>query len=399
MEVRAIRKEEKPLLTELQARSFFFTYDRKELAEKLEKDDRNWRTGRAAFDDAGHMLAGLELIPFDVWFDGQSVGMGGIGGVASRVEERRGGNVRRIFESIMQEMYDRGDVFSYLQPFSHVYYRKFGYEATLTQRTITAPAAPLLAHGLPGRAEQFLPGEDGTDPSPIVEIYNAFAARHNQAIDRAGWLWERILEHDPAKDRTYTFLWRDETDRPCAYAILNAKDNWNSSELTVKEAAWLDKTALRGLMGFLGRFGGNVKKLVWTVPSSFAPEMFWEEAWDVETATRYSGMNRVVNAAEALKRLRKPAGQGSVRIAVHDAFFPKNTGVYKVDWENGDGAVKKTRSAAADMECSIQALAQLVVGYLPFEDIAMRPDVTVTAKAAELDALFRKKALYLADYF
>ena len=35
MEVRAIRKEEKPLLTELQARSFFFAYDRKAVAEKL----------------------------------------------------------------------------------------------------------------------------------------------------------------------------------------------------------------------------------------------------------------------------------------------------------------------------------------------------------------------------
>lgn len=399
MQVRPIRKDEKPQLVELQSRSFFFTYDRQEMTQRLEKDDRDWRCGRAAFADDGTLLAGMELLPFQMWFDGHSVGMGGIGGVVSRVEERRGGNVRRIFESVLQEMYDRGDVFSYLFPFSFVYYRKFGYEVATTQRTMTAPAQALLAHALPGRAEQFLPGENGTDPGSIVEIYNAFAAHHNLTVDREGWLWEKHLEHDPAKERVYTFLWRDENDRPCAYATLQAKENWNSQELTVQEAAWLDSKSLRGLLGFLGRFGGNIKKLTWAIPGSFAPDAFWDEAWDIETTTRYNGMNRVVNAQEALKLLRKPAFGGSVRIAVRDDFFPCNSGIYKIDWENGEGTVKRSRSATADLECSIQALSQLVTGYRNFENIAQRPDVTVNDKAAELAALFPQKALYVADYF
>lgn len=399
MNVRPIRKEEKPKLTELQSRSFFFTYDKEELVRKLEKDDRDWRCGRAAFADDGTLLAGLELLPFNVWFDGQSVGMGGIGGVVSCVEERRGGNVRRIFESIMQEMYDRGDVFSFLFPFSFVYYRKFGYEVAFTQRTITASVPSLLAQALPGRAEQFIPGEDGTDPAPIVEIYNTFAARHNLAMDREGWQWERHLEHDPSKERIYTYLWRDEDDRPCAYATLQAKENWNSQELTIREAAWLDSKALQGLLGFLGRFSGNIKKLIWSIPSSFTPDIYWPEAYEVETVTRYNGMNRVVNAQEALKLLRKPGQSGSVRVAVHDDFFSHNSGIYKLEWENGETAIRRSRSTTADLDCSIQALSQLVAGYRGFEDIASRPDVSVNAKAAQLSLLFPKKALYLADYF
>jgi predicted acetyltransferase len=269
----------------------------------------------------------------------------------------------------------------------------------MVQHTITAPAQALLTHSLPGRAEQFLPGEDGSDPGPIVEIYDAFAAKHNFAVDREGGLWEKRLEHDPSKERIYTFLWRDETDRPCAYAILQAKENWNSQELTIQEAAWLDAKALRGLLGFLGRFGGNIKKLTWSVPDSFMPDAFWPEAWEIETSTRFNGMNRVVNAQEALKLMRKPLAGGSVRIAVQDEFFPHNTGVYKMDWENGEGTVKRTRSASADLTCSIQALSQLVTGYRNFADIAQRPDISVEGKAADLAALFPKKALIVTDYF
>jgi predicted acetyltransferase len=399
MKYRAITKEEKLQLEDLQAHCFFYTYDKKKFAEELEKDDNNWRTGRGAFDDNGKLLAGLELLPFEVWFDGTSVGMGGIGGVVSRVEDRRGGNIRKLFELVFQEMYDRGDVFSYLYPFSHPYYRKFGYEVSLTSRIIKAPLQPLLCFAQPGQAEQFLPGDQGNDPTPIVEIYNAFASQHNLALDRAGWRWERILEHDPAKERYYTYIWRNEEGAPTAYSIIDVAQNGNATEIRVKEAAWLDKEALKGLLGFLGRFGGNIKKLEWAIPGSFAPELFWEEPWELETEYKYNGMNRIINVAEALKLMRKPHGQGSVRIAVTDSFFPKNTGTYKIDWENGSGSVKKSKSATADMECSVQALAQMVVGYLPFGQITQRPDVTVHGKAAEFDDLFPTKALYLPDHF
>ena len=101
MEYRPIRKEERIRLNELQAMSFFFPIDRKEQEERLQKDDELWRSGWAAVAEDGKIHAGMELIPFDVWFDGHSVGMGGIGGVASLVEERRGGNIRKLFDAIM----------------------------------------------------------------------------------------------------------------------------------------------------------------------------------------------------------------------------------------------------------------------------------------------------------
>ena len=401
MEYRPIRKEERARLNELQALSFFFPIDRKEQAERLEKDDTLWRSGWAAIDEQGRMHAGMELIPFDVWFDGHSVGMGGIGGVASLVEDRRGGNIRKIFEAIMDTMWEQGDVFSYLYPFSHEYYRKFGYEICNATYKIKAPITPLLAYSRPGRAEMFVPGENGSDPGPIVELYNEFASRHNLAVDREGWRWRGVLEHDPINANRRTYVWYDESDKPVAYCILTFPKplEGNRTDVVLQEAAWLGRESLYALLGFVGRYSGNLKTLVWAMPQSIVPEVIWPEPWEVEVERNFTGMNRVVNVQKALELLRKPAGSGAVRIAVNDTFLPRNTGIYEVAWQDGEGEVKRVEGGAADLECPVHALAQLVTGFLPFGQIALRQDVTVRDKAADLDRLFPKKDLYLPDYF
>ena len=401
MEYRPIRKEERIRLNELQAMSFFFPIDRKEQEERLQKDDELWRSGWAAVAEDGKIHAGMELIPFDVWFDGHSVGMGGIGGVASLVEERRGGNIRKLFDAIMLHMYERGDVFSYLYPFSHEYYRKFGYELCNATLKIKAPIAPLLQYSRPGRAELFHPGEDGTDPTPIVELYNAFASRHNLAVDREGWRWRGVLEHDPINSNRRCYIWYNEQNKPVAYCILVYPKPLEGyrTDVVVQEAAWLDREALYALLGFIGRYSGNLKTVVWALPQSISAELLWPEPWDVTIERNYTGMNRVVNVPEALKLLRKPEGSGAVRVAVEDSFLQQNTGIYEIGWQDGEGEANRIEGSSSDLECPVQALAQLVTGFLPFDQIALRQDVTVHGKTDELRRLFPKKDLYLPDYF
>ena len=71
----------------------------------------------------------FDLIPHQVIFDGTGK-MGGSECPASGRKRKK--FIRNIFEYAMKEMYEDGYVFSYLYPFSHVYYRKFGYELNMT---------------------------------------------------------------------------------------------------------------------------------------------------------------------------------------------------------------------------------------------------------------------------
>lgn len=398
MEYRAVTQEERLELMELQAQTFFFTYDRKRYAEEMAGGDA-WQNGRAAINDQGKLVAGLDLIPFDAWFDGTAVGMGGIGGVASRPEYRHGGNVRGLMQAVLSEMYERGDVFSTLYPFSNQYYRKFGYEVCIKLAQVKAPLEPLRAFRQPGRAERFIPGEGGTDPSPIIEVYNDFARQYNLCVDRQGWRWRGLLEQDPMTSRRHVYVWYYEDGRPGAYVIFKAEPDHDANEMHVKEAAWRTWDALLGLLGFMGGFCSNLKTIIWELPPNVDPNLLWPECKDIKTELFHNGMNRVVNAAKAIRLMKIPEGKGSVKISVADEILPVNSGTYKIDWENGEGRTRRVKGAAADMECPAHALAQLVTGYLPLEQLRLRPDIVINSKAEELGQLFVKKDVYLMDKF
>ncbi|MDR2952322.1 MAG: GNAT family N-acetyltransferase, partial [Treponema sp.] len=94
----------------------------------------NWAWG--AFEK-GKLLAGMFEIEYLMRFDGQSVKMSGIGGVGTLPEARKGGLVRRIFEKLLPEAYEKGALFSTLTPFSHDFYRKFGYEIACARRKLS----------------------------------------------------------------------------------------------------------------------------------------------------------------------------------------------------------------------------------------------------------------------
>lgn len=398
MEFREVTREERLELTDLQSRSFFFAYDRKKLMEEI-AGGVAWRAGYGVFE-GGKLAAGLDLLPFDAWFDGNTVGMGGVGGVASAPEDRGGGRVRVLMERCLHEMYERGNVFSFLYPFSSRFYRKFGYESCLRLLRVKASLEPLREFRQPGRVERFMPGEGGSDPAPIVEVYNDFASRYNLCVDREGWRWRSLLERDPMTTRRHTYVWFDSDGRPGAYLIFRTEpEQGDTDEMRVMEACWRDSAALRGLLGFMGGFSSNLKTVVWDLPSGLAPDLIWPECRSIKMELDCHGMCRVVNALKALRLMRKPEGKGSVRVSVSDAVVPENAGLYRISWENGEGEARKIKGESADLECPALALTQLVTGYLSFEQARFRNDVAVNGKAEELGKLFVKKNVYIADKF
>lgn len=398
MQYRQVTGEERLELMEMQAQAFFFTYDREKYQKEMADGDPR-QSGRGCFDERGKLVAGLDLIPYDCWFDGSVVGMGGVGGVASWPEHRDGGNVRGLMQSCLTELTERGDVFSFLYPFSYQYYRKFGYEVCNRVTKVKAPTEPLRALRRPGHAERFIPGEGGTDPGPIVEVYNDFAQRYNLCVDREGWRWHGLLEVDPMKTRRQSYVWFGEDGRPAAYVLFVGEGEPTADRMRVLEACWRSNDGLLGLLGFLGGFCSNLKTISWELPPDVDASLIWPNPYDVKTEVAYEGMCRVVNAQKALRMMAKPEGKGTVKVAVADSFLPANSGTYKIDWDNGESRVRRVKDGSADLQCTEHALAQLVTGYLPFEQLRLRSDVTVNSKAEELGKLFVRKGIYLLDKF
>ena len=395
MESRKIKPEEKLQSDMISAVSFMyardFADDLKAPAEHSEGYENVW----AAFADGGTLCASMTAHPFTVMFDGNSVPMAGLGGVAALPEYRKGGAVRGMLAAAMMDMRERGQVFSYLYPFSHSFYRKFGYEICFARTIATMPLAEFREFPKTGQLS-FLT-KDG-DLAPYEQVYNAFIADKNLAIVRTAEQFERCLGRDPYSSRQYTYLWRKDGGVPKSWLSFSPEKTDGKSIMQVKEFVFADAEGLLGVLGHLPVFSAQLDTIRWEVPSSVDVYSLVCEPKKLKVERQFGGMNRIVDVEKALNLMYAPQGSGGVNVAVIDEFLPFNSGTYAVNW--ADGLVCASRSdATADMKVSVGTLAQLAAGYTTPQQAVFAGNASVYGNMEALGRLFAKKNLYISDMF
>lgn len=352
---------------------------------------------RAAFDDAGKMMASLQLIPYSVWYEGKEVGMGGIGGVSTLPEYRRQGSIRALMEHSLREMHERGMALSALYPFSHAYYRQFGYELACLRRKLEIGFDAFAGFRSEEPVCQWLPGQDD---EPIRALYEIFASGTNLAVRRDNSHWKKRLDGDPYAKRKYTYLWRDDQGNPRAYAILSVEDAPDGKRLLMDDFACADPSATQGLFSLLRSMGAAYKKFVWKMPAWIDPNSLFPEPYYAEQRVEQHGMARLVNVGEALRLLRHPKERGSYTLRALDAQLPQNDGLWRVEFGEGQADVKKVQSGEADWTLDIRALTQLALGYHDTDSLMWGwPKLGAPSNAETLRRVFRRRKVYLADHF
>ena len=403
MEVRPIKPEEKTTFDKIQTMAFMFKRNfSKEEKEAGTPDgaqqlvNEGYKTGRAAFDDNGKMCSCFDLIPYKVNFDGNIIRMGGVGGVASLPEEREKKYIRKIFEYVMNEMYEGGYVSSYLYPFSHSYYRKFGYELNMTTTNYTLPINSMRQFVQTGRLNMVT---NDVERELIKKMYGELIKDKNLAVIRTEDLWIRRFDNDPYRDNVYLYIWYNSHNEARGYIQYHTEKSGDIKvNFVVRELVWLDTEALEGIFAFMGKFGSQVKNLIWKAPPFVKLLPFFAEPYDIGQEIHMYGMNRIVNVQKAFELMSLPEGKGEIVIRVEDDFFPLNTGNYRVTWEDGSRSVEKA-DAEPDLVCNVQSLSQLITGFLTPDELEFAGRITINDKRNVLADVFRHKKLYINDYF
>ncbi|MGI6707269.1 MAG: GNAT family N-acetyltransferase [Clostridia bacterium] len=396
MEIRKITPEERLTASKIQTIAFFSSRDFSQASENPQEFQKNYETGRAVFNEAGKMCACLELIPYEIRFLGHTVKMGGIGGVATLPEERQRGYIRKLFTYCFDEMQENGQVFSYLYPFSHAYYRQFGYETCLNLIQYTIPFSSFSHFPKRGEFRFYLPDMERKD---LVEVYNKFIEDKNLAIVRNDRMWQDRLGQDPYKTVQYTYIWYNEKNEARGYVQFQLKRKENAGpDMDVKELIWLDRDTLVGILGNLKVFAAQFQNFLWRAPEFLNLPLLFPEVYHLKQELVTSGMNRIVDLKKALSLVRYPEKAGSIVLEVRDNFLPWNNGTFSVAWDKGEVEVKES-SKSPDLICDIQGLTQLLTGYVSLDDLLLREATVVHKAYSLLSSLFPKKPLYLADYF
>ncbi len=358
-----------------------------------EKSEKETMEDWGAFGEDGRMMARILNHRFDSWLDGRLAANGGIGAVSTLPEYRNAGAVRAIFEKLIPEAYRNGEVFSTLYPFSHAFYRKFGYETVRWRNDYEFAPSVLCEYRFDGTAELWKPGDPAGE---YTELYNRFAASYNLAIRRDD---ERMLEEhlkgEYYKDRKFAYLLR-ETGRPVAYLIFQDIRHDPAAILSVEDLAWDGRAGMNAILGFLGRFTADYGTIRLFLPACL--ELFSlirsPRAYDISQIARQDYMIRAINARRMLEILQKPEDSHFTIRIEGDAYIPENNGTWEVC-----GELVNPTDRAPDLTVSIQAFGQLAAGAVSLSEAMYRPDVDVAGNEETLARVFIRKPILVEDHF
>lgn len=326
MDIPYVRKlttpEEQKQFAAVMANAFVYPFDAASFEPKTKEQLQ--REPETAWGYGDPVSSGMVIHSYDVWFDGAVVKATGVGGVASLPESRGSGGIRKIFEALLPEWYRDGITFSILYPFSHEFYRQFGYELVQKEYCYRIPVGSFKVFPHNAAARKVTSHEE------LENIAEIFGRRNNLYIRRKDTQWHRVSK-DPLKDQRFTYAIGDEA----FFSYVTEKPASGRYTLKIKDLAFRDEKALRNLLGFLYTFRSQYETIELSLPASVPLMHMIPECYDVELNVGQHGMGRIVNVSRALRQMRYPSGTGRFTVYVTDPQIAENSGVYRISYSEG----------------------------------------------------------------
>ena len=355
--------------------------------------DAHWDSQFAAFDDDDQtMLATMTVVPWTAGFDGHPVAMGGIGGVASLPQHRRGGAIRACFDAALRDMYGNGTLLSYLYPFSTAFYRKLGYELGCDRVKWRLRLSGMPAPEMPGHWRLSEPVRPLADDIRAVDRIRE--ARYNCKVINGDTEY-LYLQDDPFVTKKYTYVYYDGDNRPRAHITLVP----GSGELDCPRFVFKDREGFLGLLALLKRLSSDHSHATLYLPDDLDLRGILPE-WsfgNVQRAIEQRGMVRAVNV-EGLLRLARTRGEGRLRIAVNDLQIEENNGCFEVDFAPGRENRVRRVDAAPDIELTIQDFSRLIVGCCD-PDPMWLPEMKLVCLVEQAAQVFYRKPTFISTFF
>ncbi|MBO6157649.1 MAG: GNAT family N-acetyltransferase [Firmicutes bacterium] len=305
----------------IMAAAFVYSFDKSSFKPRTKEELA--QSPEVIYGYGDPVTSGMVIHDFDVWFDGSLTRAAGVGGVCSLPESRNSGGIQAIFRALLPEWYRDGYTFSMLYPFSHSFYRKYGYELIQESRIYKIPIR--LLERFPRDVSPRLV----TDFHELQAIREEFGRRNNLSIQRKDSQWP-FLSKDPLKDKVYTYALGDEaffTFVPEAPASASALKT-----LMIKDLAYRDNRALMRLLGFLYDFRSQYDTADLMLPASVPLPSLVDECYEISQEIQPNGMARIVNVTKALRQMRYPASSGRFTVFVTDPLIAENNGVFRITY-------------------------------------------------------------------
>ena len=343
--------------------SICYTYADAEQPKPCTEEELHQRVG--VFDEDGTLLSAMIHNSYTARFEGYDVKLLGIGGVVTDPVARGQRGIRQLFETYLPKLRDEGYVFSALYPFSHVFYRKFGYELAFEQRV--AELSPGSLRDDLCQADEIIRVLPEQDDHGMRQIYERYIADKHFAIKRDDRMWRDLRKGTPWEAMKYAYVLRRKGES-VAYWIGSVSKDSSGAVLTLDDLAY---TCREGYEAIFAMFRGmnELRAIRLFVPAEMDPRWLVKDPYDVTYKhVNCGGMLRVMDVEKALSMIAPPPVPGRMTLSVTDGQIAQNSGCFMMESDGHYLSVSRCEDRTADLHCSINGLSALIGGMQPFED-------------------------------
>lgn len=346
--------------------SICYTYADAEQPRPCTEEELHQRVG--VFGEDGTLLSAMIHNRYTARFEGHDVPLVGIGGVVTDPVARGQRGIRKLFETYLPILRDEGYVFSALYPFSHVFYRKFGYELALEQRVAELSRGSLRDDLC--QADEIVRVLPEQDDQGMRHIYERYIADKDFAIERDDAMWRDLRRGTPWETMKYAYVLKRKGES-VAYWIGSVRKDGSGAVLTPDDLAYTCREGYEAIFAML-RGMNEVETIRLFVPSELNPRWLVKDPYDVTfKSINCGGMLRVMNVEKALSMLTAPRFAGHFAVEVSDGQIAENNGCFTVVGDGRELQVTRTDNAQADLRCTIGGLSALIGGLQEFEDAVL----------------------------
>ncbi|MEK3720180.1 GNAT family N-acetyltransferase [Paenibacillus sp. FSL H8-0034] len=351
----------------------------------------------------GKLAARLSILDLHTWLHGKRFEMGGIAGVATWPEYRRGGLVTGLLHNALRVMKEQGQTLSFLHPFQFAFYRKFGWETYTDYMKYEIPTAMLpklpLQTGSIVRVDDQIPLLNG--------IYRSYAVRYNGTLDRDEQWWKRRIF---ASKKGTAAVYRDEAGVPGGYVFYDVKN----SICKIHEMIALNYEAEQALWKFIADHDSMIEKVTLQAPADNRLSFLLDNPRIKQELVPYF-MARIVDVVSFLEQfpfavaddlLGTGMRETELTLHIRDRHAEWNDGSFTIKIDAfGTAKVEKLQAGQTDLnelavECDISTLAAMFMGYQRPEFLHSINRLQGSEESIRrLEALIPRRQTYLPDFF
>lgn len=338
-------------------------------------------------DDA--LISQVAIYPFEVNMHGNRIKMGGLTGVGTYPEYANLGLMSDLIKQALIAMRAKGQIVSYLYPYSVPFYRRKGWEIISDKMTFTLEDTQLPRNkDVQGHVVRF-----DVDAPEIYEFYDKFANQRHGAMYRDELAWGEYWRWENEEER-YAALYYDEHNVAtglCFYWILD-------EIFHIKELIYLTQDAHHGLWNFISAHFSMINQVSGNNFTGEPIAFNLEDSDIVETIEPYY-MGRIVDVYAFLKIYPFLDKSVSFTLNIHDDYAPWNDRIFGVYWR--DGEIKIVEEIVGEViTMNIGTLSTLLFGYKTVTELAKLSQVQASESAVNiLNKTIRVEKLYFSDYF